>query len=361
MGPFTCLVVASALAQGGSGSHLAAAEKMTAELKFAQAAGELEQAWLEAENPRASVLRILELQGIVAASLKQPARAEGYFRKLLTLDPSRELSGDYAPRVMTPFFEARSWAAEHGVLAFTAQKPTATEKTIEAVNATVKSDTFGLAQRVRFHIRPTGGPWNVLEQPLDNGRARARMEAPSVEWWAELLGPHDGQLALIGSEGAPVREEVAAPKAPPDAPVVATRATPKPAPAEVTAPEATRPTQVTRSGGGSGLRTVSIVMGAVGLASLGGGAYFGVRSNQDLSKISNATRDSSGTITGLSQRDAFALNDDSKSSALVANVAMTAGVALVATAGALWWMGGDDTPVALGVSPSGVVVSGTWR
>jgi len=283
------------------------------------------------------------------------------FRKLVALDPTRDLSGDYAPRVQTPFFEARSWVAEHGALSFVGLKPTRDENNIQAVNAGVKSDVFGLAQRVRFHVRPTGGPWNVLEQPLTGGQARARMEAPSVEWWAELLGANDGILEQIGSESAPVKEEIGRPAvlATPRLDVVPREKEPEgPAILPTSAPtaEAHRTSE-----SGPSFRPLAYTLLGAGAVSLGVGSYYGLRSAGDLSQINSAAKDPSGTITGISQSKAYQLNQDAASSATLANIMWGAGAGVVVVGAIIWLAGREpaDDHLSVLVSPSGVGIAGT--
>ena len=44
--------------------------------------------------------------------LNQSAKARTAFQTLAVLAPEHQLTGDYAPRVVTPFFEAKGWVAD---------------------------------------------------------------------------------------------------------------------------------------------------------------------------------------------------------------------------------------------------------
>jgi len=319
-------------------AHLALAEKLVSELKFQDSVAELEQAWAVHENPRATVLRILELQGIAAGSLRQGKRAEGFFRKLVMLDPSHTLSSDYAPRVLTPFYEAKNWVNDHGALRFTAGKAMGDDKLIHGVRVMVKADAFG-AQRVRFHVRPGGGPWNTLDIPLDGGQALARIEGKSVEWWAELIGERDAQLALVGSPTAPVLEQVAP------------KVVPAPPPTSSPVPLANAAAvQVRAAEPAANYRPLSYGLLLGGVASAGLAAYFGAKANHDITQSNNAALQSS----------AASLANSAKNSALTANVLFGTAAALVLGGGLTWWLAPHGPQATLALGPQGAVVTGAF-
>ncbi len=96
--------------------ELPRARQSLEELRYAEASTALEAARARPGNDRGTLLQILELQGVVAATLRQQDKARTAFQTLLSLAPAHQLVGDYSPRVMTPFFEARAWVDEVGAL-----------------------------------------------------------------------------------------------------------------------------------------------------------------------------------------------------------------------------------------------------
>ena len=115
--------------------------------------------------------------------------------------------GDYAPRVVTPFFEAKGWVADQAGQRFRSRPSTAkTENLVEGLGVQVHSDVLKLSRAVRFHLRADGAPWREETRPLEEGRALLAVKGERVQWWAELLDESQAVLALAGSETAPLSE-----------------------------------------------------------------------------------------------------------------------------------------------------------
>src|SRR5690349_8899069 len=87
--------------------QLAIAEDHLAQVRYAEAEKALVLARAIPNNPRVTLLRILELQGIVAATLGNAPKAKTFFQAMLSLDPERKLPEGLPPRVRTPFYEAK--------------------------------------------------------------------------------------------------------------------------------------------------------------------------------------------------------------------------------------------------------------
>src|SRR5687767_12432710 len=104
-------------------ANLEAAEKACFELDYAGCLEALQKAKAETGNSRAALLRILELEGVTAAQLKQVMRSQDALRMLFLVDPSHKFGANYAPRVNTQILEARSWARASGALEVTAAEP----------------------------------------------------------------------------------------------------------------------------------------------------------------------------------------------------------------------------------------------
>ncbi len=354
---FSAALVAVSLAnvqEPVENAHLKRAEALLFDFKYDDALKALGKALSVPENSRANLLKILELRGVAAGQLRQTKLSEDSFLRLLTLEPEYKLQGDYAPRVMTPYFEAKRQVSERGSLVFRAGKPTVAGDEVVAVSVELPTDPMTLARSVRFHLRGPSGDWRTLTSHVSSGKATADVGQLEVSWWAEVRGENEAQLELVGSEAAPL---VAAAR-------TAVAAAPEPRKAEKTdltpaaRPEAkaAAPELVVKTTGG-GLRTVSYgVLGAAAVAG-GVGAYFGLQASAAQGKLSesNLQRDSNGVITNMSELDYQRWSKQAGDSGKLANTLFVAAGALAVGGVVSWVVGG---PVAVSPLPGGVVIAG---
>jgi len=261
------------------------------------------------------------------------------FRELLVLDPTHKLDADYAPRVMTPFFEAGQSVNDQGALEFRGGKVETTAKTVASVSVEVGRDPMKMGRSVVFHVREGAG-WKATPVVLSAGKATLAVEGAEVSWWAELMGDADAQLALVGSEAAP---QTAAP--PP--PVVLA-----PAPVLVPPPP---PPLVSAASPGAPVRTASYFVLGGAVVAAGAGAIFGVKSSTAFGQINTVQRDGNGVITGLTETQAAALGASAARDGTIANACFIGAGALAVGGALMWWLG---APVAVAAGPGGVVVSG---
>ena len=324
------LVLVSCL---GVSPELERGERYFEQFKYAEARAALGRAKAAGGLDRKELLKVLELSGVAAGQLRQSAAAEASFRELLVLDPSYQLAADYAPRVTTPFLAARGWIGSHGAVEAVPEVKAVTGQ-VESLGLRVTSDPLGLVRQVRLHVEEEGR-WRVEE-----GEAAAQVVVgkPEVRWWGELVGERGIQLFLLGTAEAP-RLEVA-----PRAVVL----TPPPPPPEV---------QAVEPKGLRWARPVAYVAVGLGAVAAGVGAYFGVRSSADFSKLDSATKDSSGRVIGLTEKDAYALQASGKQSATVGNVLFVSGAALGVAGIGLWAVGGE---VKVAPAPGGVSIAGRF-
>jgi hypothetical protein len=348
--------VAAGLSVGGNAfaearnAALVRAEKAIASLHYAEADRALTQALAMPNNDRPTLLRILELQGVVAGTLNQSERAKAFFHALLVLDPENKLGDDYAPRVTDSFRAAQKLVTDEG--SFKAKASTS------QVSVEVNSDPMKMALKVRFHVR-SGSAWSWSDVPIEKGSASANT-ASDISWWAEILGKYDAHLAQFGTPEEPLQSHmtpnlVAAPSPKSETAVVATEAvSPAPPPPVVVAapaPESLplRPPESVAVTQTSPLRPASYVVLGGAVLTAGVGAYFGITSNGLISQINSAARNSStNVVTGMNQREAFALNSQATTDATVANVLFGVAGALAIGGAIMWWTGGS-----VAVSPSG--------
>ncbi|MBS1150503.1 MAG: uncharacterized protein H6Q89_2201 [Myxococcaceae bacterium] len=309
-------------------------EELFAEYKYPEAIKALARARAVKGLDRESLLRILELTGVSAGQQRQTAVAQAAFREMLVLDPTRQLATEYAPRVMTPFYEVRQQVLEAGALEFKPRPAVTGPAGVESVGVSLVRDPLGMARGVRFHLLSADG-WKELAAPLKGGGAILPVGAPEARWWAELLGENESVLALVGSEAAPRVEA--------------------PAPAVAIAPRNEPIVEVKQARAGSPLRGISYAVLGGAAVSAGVGAWFGVQSADAFAQIRRASVDGSGRIDGLTERRAHELDAQGKQNATIANALFITAGALAVGGVVIWFLG---APVTVSPAPAGVVVAG---
>jgi hypothetical protein len=200
-----------------------------------------------------------------------------------------------------------------------------------------------------------------IDRPLrvDPGRALVRVTAPGHEPWEVTLGILQGPSTAVIDvpELAPARSE-SPPIQPLPSPRVGTSAaapleTPRPAPA--------------LSSSGSGLRTASLVLASVGLASAGVGTYFALHA------VSEAKRSKSVQncpLPGRCYASGIQLRDAARSDAHVADLTIGIGASLFVGGVVLYLLAPASerselgalraTRVSIARSASSIVWEGTW-
>lgn len=331
-----CLVALPAAA--APNEKVAQAQKLFDDLDVDGAGKALDAATAAGNLDRASLIQLYVLQGLIRATLGRAALARDAFYRLLLLEPTYALPKNQPPRVRTPFFEAKGMAAEHG--------PTTAEPAVDSepgavkqLSVAVKKDVLKLARAVVFTVRDAGGERRARVE-LQDGVAALAVSGPKVTWSAAVLGDRDNVILEVGTASAPL-EAVASPVE------VGPVAVEKPTPGAGSPPSGwKRPTGFVVAGAG-------VVAGVAGLI-LGG------RSQSLRETLGALPRDDRGVVTGLTQREAFALDADAQGSAVAANVLfVSAGVLVAAGVGLVVWAG-LEAPVIVAPAPGGVVVSGTF-
>jgi hypothetical protein len=303
--------------------QLGEARRAVKSLKYSAALPLLAAAKAAKDNDRASMLEILWLQGFVSSTLGRRDDARTAFRALLMLEPEFKPPNEPSPKVMTPFYEAKTWAADNGPLRLVLEEPRMAPAGPAAVSARVENDALQLSRAIRFHVRVPGGAWS--EQRVGVAGATATFEPPGPrDVWVELLGENGATLEMVGSADAPRHFEAPAPQAEraPQVEPVAAPATPPEAVVQEGG-EANRPTA---------MRWVGIGAAAAGVVAAGLGALFGSFARQAAQQLIDLGASHMTTpVTELSQVDAFALNARVQQDSLVANALfVTAGVLAVA-------------------------------
>ncbi|WP_075008299.1 hypothetical protein [Stigmatella aurantiaca] len=318
-------------------AELPRARRLLESLRYAEAARALDTARAQLGNDRDTLLDILELQGVVAAMLQQPAKARAAFQTLLVLAPDRQLKGDYAPRVVTPFFEAKAWVTDQqAVLRLEAVPQAEGTPSVESLSVRTPVDLLKLGRTVRFHLNEAGARWREQTSPLLEGQASVAVRGQQVRWWAELLDERQAVLSTLGSATAPL---TASPPLPP-------AFTPQASRAEEEALE---------KAPSSPWRRAAYVCLGVAVGSGAAGGYFGLRSRNARADVEGAAVNDQGLTTGLTQREAYALDDRARSNARLANILFGVAGATALAGGTFWVLG---APVQVSATPAGVVLQG---
>ena len=338
-GALAVLLVAAQVAAAPN-PKLAKAKALFDDLEVEQAAKVLDDAAAQGGYDTAGYVELLGLKGLVEATLGHGRQARDAFYQLLVLDPDWKLPGDQPPRVRTPFYEAKGLAAENGR---TELEPEATIEagTVTSVAVTVKRDPLKAGKAVVFHL-DVGGTERVARADLDaNGRAEAKVGAAGVKWWAELFSAKDDVLVVLNSAASPREDGASA------APVAAV--TPEP-------PTVTKP-----AGPNAWMRPTAYGLVGAGVVAAGAGAWLGTQAEAARARIRDAETNSAGVVTGLTQKEAYALDASARSDALVANILFGSAAALAGSGVVLFVLGGDSgEAVSFAPTPAGVVVSGTF-
>jgi hypothetical protein len=301
--------VAPAAAVGGNPS-LAKAEKLLDDLDYDGAALALLQAAKTPHNDRKTILRILELQGVIAASLDQKPSALNFFKQLLVLDPDYKLNeATTSAEQRAPFAQAKVSIASTGSLRFEVAPARAKPGLVEAVAVKVASDPLSQARKVRFWVKAGDAPWKDAVVPVVEGRASTPAGAPAVSFWAELLGDADGQLALIGSKDKPIVLKA-----------------PTGSDAMVSGPALDL----------GGYRPLAIAAAGCGLVTAGVGTLFGLRSASVNPQLAAWAQEH--PVTSARQVDAQKLVDEANANAVIADGLFAAAAVLGATGAVLWFV-----------------------
>jgi hypothetical protein len=313
-----CALALVVLAQ--SNPALEGAQKAVNELRYPDARPLLIKARLTPNLDRTSLLEILWLQGLVNASLGQADAARTAFRALLSIEPDYTPRKELPPKVMTPFYEAKGWVATTKPLRMTAQPPERQDGRVRRIGLRVSADPMSLVVGVKFHV--LGQPDSRVE--LKGGAASREVDGEEVSWWAELVGEREAQLQLLGSAESPIVDRGA-------------DLVPNPEPHEGPVGGVEEPA----GGGGGSKHTLAFVTLGIGGGTLIAGCIFGGLAASITGQLKNPTRDATGAITSLTQRQAFALDSQERTYAILANTLITLGIVVLVAGAALFFFGGS--------------------
>jgi hypothetical protein len=317
-------VLISATVASAANPPLEEARAHLDKLEYPEASRALELALEISDNDRETLLAIYELKGVIAGTLKQPQEASDAFRAMLSIDPSRKLQAKYPPRVTTPFFEAKSWVAEHGSISLTREPPLDRDGRIARIAVSL-TDPLHLATAVRFTWL-AGGKRHTDVVVVKGPGAAIDVDGAQLQWTASLLALRDGVLKELGSDAQPL-EELAKTRAPVASTPEPVAQPPPPEPGQrqlfPRSVESTPPPLDVQAKPSSPSRTrfwipAAIVLGA-GIALGAAGVAFGVQSRADYLSFDDA-RMTNGFADAFTRQQALDTLDRAASSAVKANV-----------------------------------------
>lgn len=336
------VVLVSMVVAAAPNPKIGEARKQLEDLELEKAARTLAAAEAQPGNDRAQVLEILELQAVTYGTMNKEAKARDAFRELLTLNPAFKLPPEHPPRVRTPFYEAKEWVAQNTPLELA--QASATEAGVTSLTLTVKKDTLRLVKKARFVLAEGPEP-RTRETAIESGLAKTTLDATKVVWSVQALGARDAVLVELGPFTHAAKPE----------PVAASTMPAKPVEEAPPAAVATGPSP-------SPLRPIGYGLFGAGVVAAGVGVVFGVMANGARARVTGAAANEQGLVTGVTQREAVALEQQARSQALLANVLFGVGGALAAAGVVFFFVGAPAAPppVALVISPGGLAVTGAF-
>lgn len=187
------------------------AKQQLRDLKYKEAAQTLNAVASMPGLTRAEALDFYSTEGLMKAGLSDAAGARRSFGFALLLDPEFKLPGKPAPRVSTPFLEAKAWAREHPPLGVSLRSQELGPDHW-VLQFAVPASEEGLSDRVLFTVEAAGVSREV-ELPMALAHELEVREGLSRVTW-RLLNARGWVL----SEGGPITLTPPVVKA--DAPVV---------------------------------------------------------------------------------------------------------------------------------------------
>ncbi|MDP1825581.1 MAG: hypothetical protein Q8L48_20140 [Archangium sp.] len=356
------LLVLALLAAVPAVAQVDKAEMALRDLEYPAALKALDAASKQVGNDRTTTLRIYELQAITLATMGQDAKALKAFQVVFSLSPEFKLTGNHPPRVTTAFYEARGWLDQNKGLDARQLPAVTKDGLVTQLKVELLNDPLKLIKEVRFSVLVEGGKVTDVDVPVTGTTVSAPASVQRLSWWATLLGEKKAALKELSSASSP-RIEAAAPLPVAVKPKVE-ELKPQPKPEPVVEAPAEKQPEISAweepAKPMSGKRVASIALMGGGAAVAGLGIVFGAMSNGTKAKVTGATTDSSGRVTGLTQKDALALDAQQRTEASLANVFIISGAALAAGGVTLLILSLDDTRVSLVPAAGGVGLAGSF-
>ena len=339
-----CAIDAPLAAQPAS---LAKAQAALDDLRYEDAAELAERTWRAGGNRRDDLVAIFQLAGQVAVTLGHGEQAEGYFIRLLTLDPEAQLPEGSSPKIAARFAAAKGKTPGRLRAAFRVEGMT--------VSADVQSDPVKMVSSLRVRYNRDKGKQGVqeaVEEAIAPDPLRvtlANLERPYVIE-LELLDEFgnilvEDKATLEPARAGPARtqaqvgQSLAERNAAGAAAGPARLETAEQEAAEDDGPRPIGPPVYTRGEVWTG---AAGALGAVGIV-------FGLKARSDQGKLDDLN-DESGDHDF---RDAQATEDALRRDALIANVSFVLAAGAGTAALLLWLRERRSRPRTTSIAPSG--------
>lgn len=199
-----CLLTTTLVHAQGSQSHLTAAEAAYGEIDFEAVLREASAALESGGNTAAQLERVYELIGIAAAATGDEERSRDAYVKMLALNPEAQVDTNLAPRLRSPFMEARGFWSSRTDRLEVEVRLVRRDRSVRVV----LSDPLDMAVEVRVRTRIAGEFVNydderVQAAPSTLVEVEGLPDAPQIEYVLDVLDGFGNRLASLGNEDEP--------------------------------------------------------------------------------------------------------------------------------------------------------------
>jgi hypothetical protein len=145
------------------------------------------------------------VEGLSLSALGKLDESMEVFKKLLSIDPTFQISPDISPKLAAPFYQAMAISREIKPISLKFDKPEVGAK----FTVKLESDPYGLVNAVRLVHRIEGQAWHRAEGVAISGPGEvivpqpADAEGKQVQVFFEALTTTGGVLSRVGSEKKP--------------------------------------------------------------------------------------------------------------------------------------------------------------
>lgn len=145
------------------------------------------------------------VEGLSLSALGKADESMEVFKKLLSIDPTFQISPDISPKLAAPFYQAMAISREIKPISLKFEKPEGEGK----FAVELESDPYGLVKAVRLVHRLEGQAWHRTEGVAISGPGEVIVPRPAdadgnqVQVFFEALTTTGGVLSRAGSEQKP--------------------------------------------------------------------------------------------------------------------------------------------------------------
>jgi len=188
--------------------------------------GALQESIRAIESPQAGPAELVDayrIQGLSLSALKRADESLAAFKKLLSIDPTYQISADISPKLSAPFYLAVGIAKELKPITLIHVPPgLRNSPPPQEVSISLEADPLRLVKGLRICHRVGSGPW-IRSQALEVNETGSfllglpvSVVAAEVQYYFEALTKAGGVLARAGSVAAPFGAKPATPDKEPD-------------------------------------------------------------------------------------------------------------------------------------------------